>query len=368
MSQQRLNRLMKLIESAPMDALALNPGPTLTYLTGLHLHLMERPMVLLLTPQTTPAIIIPELELRKLDHTAYPIQSFPYGDNPASWSNAFERAAKAVQLDGKTVGVEPNHLRFLELQFLQDAAPHARFVSADDILSQLRMQKDADEISAMRKAAQIAQRALEATIPAIHIGVSERQIASELSIQLLRAGSDSEFSFTPIVSSGPNSANPHAAPSDRKLAPGDMLVIDWGAAYNGYFSDITRTFAIGEVQPEMKAIYETVLAANTAGREATRPGITAGEIDRAARTVIERAGYGKYFTHRVGHGLGMEGHEPPYMFGENELTLEAGMAFTVEPGIYIPDRNGVRIEDDVVVTADGGESLSDFDRSWRVLR
>ncbi len=367
MSQQRLNRLMQLLESAPVDAIALNPGPTLTYLSGLNFHLMERPTVLLLAPPDRAAAVVPELELRKLENNPYPIQSFPYGDNPASWAGAFEKAAKAIDLDGKAVGVEPNRLRFLEMRFLQDAAPHARFVSADEVLSRLRMQKDTDEIAAMRKAVDIAQHALQATIPFIHIGVSERQIASELSIQLLKAGSDSEFPFTPIVSSGPNSANPHASPSERKLQPGDLLVIDWGGAYRGYVSDLTRTFAIGETRPELKRIFETVLAANTAGREAARPGIPAGQVDKAARDVIEHAGYGEYFTHRVGHGLGMEGHEPPYMFGENELILQEGMTFTVEPGIYLPGRNGVRIEDDVVVTATGAESLSDFDRSWRVL-
>ncbi len=368
MIQQRLNRLMQLLESAPIDAVALNPGPTLTYLSGLNFHLMERPTVLLLAPPDRAAVVVPELELRKLEHPPYPIQSFPYGDNPAAWSGAFERAAKSMGLAGKTLGVEPNRLRFLEMRFLQDAAPGAKFVSADDILSQLRMQKDPQEIAAMRKAVGIAQRALQATIPSIHVGVSERQIASELSIQLLKAGSDSEFPFTPIVSGGPNSANPHASPSERKLQPGDLLVIDWGGAFQGYVSDLTRTFAIGETQPEMKRIFETVLAANAAGREAARPGIPAGQVDKAARDVIERAGYGQYFTHRVGHGLGMEGHEPPYMFGENELILREGMTFTVEPGIYLPGRNGVRIEDDVVITAAGAESLSDFDRSWKGLR
>ncbi len=367
MTQQRLNRLMQLLEGAPFVSLALNPGPTLTYLTGLNFHLMERPTVLLFAPPAQPSIVVPELELRKLENTPYPIQAFPYGDNPASWAAAFDQAVNAVQLDGKTVGIEPNRLRFLELNFLQTAAPHARFLSAEDQLSQLRMAKDQEEISAMRKAVEIAQRALEATIPAIHTGVSERQIASELSIQLLRAGSEAEVPFAPIVSSGPNSANPHASPSDRKLQPGDLLVIDWGASYHGYVSDLTRTFAISETKPEMKRIFETVQAANTAGRAASRPGIPAGEVDRAARAVIEKAGYGKYFTHRVGHGLGMEGHEPPYMFGENELVLKPGMTFTIEPGIYIPGVNGVRIEDDIVVTEDGAESLSDMARSWRVL-
>ena len=214
----------------------------------------------------------------------------------------------------------------------------------------------------MQKAAQIAQDALKSTLPSIKIGCTEKEIASELVVNMLRLGNDPELPFAPIVSSGPNGANPHATPSDRKMVEGDLLVIDWGAAYNGYFSDITRTFAIGKIDPEFETIHKTVQAANAAGRAAGKPGVAAGKVDAAARTVIENAGYGKYFTHRTGHGLGMEEHEPPYMFGGNPHTLLPGMVYTVEPGIYIPGRNGVRIEDDMVVTADGSRSLTDLPR------
>lgn len=219
----------------------------------------------------------------------------------------------------------------------------------------------------MRKAVQIAEAGLKATIPFIKAGVTEREIAAELTLQLFRAGSDPEMAFSPIVSGGPNSANPHASPSDRKLAAGDLLVIDWSAAWNGYISDLTRTFAIESITPEFEKVFNTVKAANQAGREAARPGIPAGDIDRAARKVIEAAGYGKYFTHRVGHGIGMEGHEAPYMFAENPLILQPGMAFTVEPGIYLPDRNGVRIEDNVVVTDAGADVLSTFPRDLTII-
>jgi Xaa-Pro dipeptidase len=169
------------------------------------------------------------------------------------------------------------------------------------------------------------------------------------------------------VSGGPNSADPHASPTDRPLALGDLLVIDWGASVDGYFSDLTRTFGIGEVEPELAKIARVVLDANAAGRAAGRPGLTAGQVDHAAREVITRAGYGVYFTHRVGHGLGMEGHEDPYMFGENAMPLVVGMTYTVEPGIYLPGRGGVRIEDDVYVTADGSASLSDCPRELAYL-
>jgi Xaa-Pro dipeptidase len=173
--------------------------------------------------------------------------------------------------------------------------------------------------------------------------------------------------FAPIVSGGPNSANPHASPSDRKVCSGDLLVVDWGAAVDGYVSDLTRTFAVGEVDAEYRKIHRIVQEANAAGREAGKPGVPCANVDLAARTVIEKAGYGKYFTHRTGHGIGMEGHEEPYMRGDNMQLLEPGMVYTVEPGIYLPERNGVRIEDNLLINEDSVECLSNMPRELRVV-
>jgi Xaa-Pro dipeptidase len=358
----RLERLGDAAREAGLDALALNPGPTLTYLTGLHFHIMERPVVGLFPSGKAPIIILPNLEMAKIRELTYPVQAFSYGDNPATWGEAFYQAAQFAGLEKATIGIEPLHLRVLELRFLEDALPEAQFISAQDLLAGLRMYKDSAEVDAMRRAVKIAQEAFTATLPSIHIGATERVVASELTVQLLRAGSDSSMPFSPIVSGGPNSANPHAVPTERRLQSGDLLVIDWGAAYNGYISDLTRTLAIGSISPEFERIAEVTRLANEAGRAAARPGIPAGAVDQAAREVIEDSGYGQYFTHRVGHGIGMEGHEDPYMFAENKLILEPGMAFTVEPGIYLPDRGGVRIEDDVVITESGVETLSDLPR------
>jgi len=362
MNPNRYAHLTDLMQSAGLDALVLNPGPTMTYLTSLIFHLNERPTVLLISPQAAPALILAELEILKAKLSSIPVHPFTYNDNPDSWQAAFNKAVQALHLDGKRIGVEPERLRVLEINFLESAAPGAKFVSAANLLASLRMQKDEQEIAAMRKAVQIAQQGLQATLPFIKAGVSEHQVAAELTLQLLRAGSDPEMPFPPIVSSGPNSANPHASPGERILTPGDLLVIDWGAAYHGYFSDLTRTFAVGQVIPEFEEIAKIVAGANAAGRSAARPGIPAGRVDQAARAVITQANYGPFFHHRVGHGLGMEGHEPPYMYGENQLILAEGMTFTVEPGIYLADRGGVRIEDDVVITRDGTETLSDLPR------
>lgn len=371
MHAQRFERLYQIIRSQAseqaVDAVALNPGPSLTYLTGISFHLMERPTVLLAVPGKTPTLVVPELEKTKVRSAPVELQTFSYGDDPAGWPRAFEQSAQALNLDGKKIGVEPTRMRVLELRYLEACAPRAQFASAEAVLNGLRMQKDAAEVQAMRQAVRIAQEALLATLPMIKPGVTERAIASELFVQLLRSGSDPELPFHPIVSGGPHSADPHASPSDRPLQAGDLLVIDWGAAYQGYISDLTRTFAIGKVEPEFARIYEYVRLANEAGRAASRPGITAGMVDKAAREVIEEGGYGPYFFHRVGHGIGMEGHEPPYMFGANTLVLQPGMAFTVEPGIYLPDRGGVRIEDNVVITEQGAETLSDLPRELMTL-
>lgn len=358
----RQERLARKLQAAGLDAILLNPGPSLVYLTGLHFHLSERPVTFVLVPGGIPILVLPALEMEKTKNLAYPLQAYPYGEDPLSWEGVFRTAAQASRLDGKQIGVEPRGLRLLEYRLWQSAAPKSKFINAEESMAALRMVKDPSEITAMRKAAEIAQLALIATLPIVNVGITERELAAELTLQLLRAGCDPEVPFSPIVSGGLNSANPHATPTNRSLQPGDLLVIDWGAGYQGYFSDITRTFAIGEVDQECAKIAQLVLQANTAGRSAARPGVTASEVDQAARSVIEAAGYGRFFTHRTGHGLGMEGHEPPYIRQGNELILTSGMTFTVEPGIYLPGYNGVRIEDDVLITENGMESLTDYPR------
>ena len=367
MTQSRFDKLNASLQGSDLDAVILNPGPTLTHLTGLHFHLMERPVVLLFAKDQIPAIILPELELQKVASLPYDLQVFAYPENPSEWGGVFRKAAQSLSLDGKRIGVEPRQLRLLEFRYVKDGAPEADYPDASNVLSELRLRKDQAEVEAMRRAVRIAQDALEATIPSFKIEMTEKALAAELVTQLLKHGSDPELPFAPIVSSGPNAANPHASPSDRKLQSGDLLVVDWGAAYEGYISDLTRTFAVGEVDKEYVKIHRIVQEANAAGRAAAGPGVTCANVDKAARDVIEQAGYGKYFTHRTGHGIGMEGHEEPYMRGDNMQLLEPGMAFTVEPGIYLPNRNGVRIEDNVVITDTGADVLSDMPREIRIV-
>ncbi len=363
---QRQNHLIASLQKSGFDAVIINPSPSLIYLTGLHFHLMERPILALFSVSSPPIIVIPELEMRKTEGLPYPLQVFTYSDDPQTWVSAFSSAFNQVpQLT--RIGIEPLHLRYLELDYIKSSLPKAIIQSAEDVFFGLRISKDDQEIMAMRKAVVAAEQALLATLPLIKPGVAEIDIAAELTVQLLHHGSESEMAFTPIVSGGPNSANPHAMPGERKLYPGDLLVIDWGARVDGYISDLTRTLAIGKVDAEFSRIAEIVKEANAAGRKTATCGIPAGAIDKAARAVIEAAGYGPFFTHRTGHGIGMESHEEPYIRGDSLLSLQPGMTFTIEPGIYLPGRGGVRIEDNILITPQGADCLSSLTRDLIVI-
>jgi Xaa-Pro dipeptidase len=367
MTHSRLDRIISILNESELDALVLNPGASLYYLSGFHFHLMERPIVLFLPRSGTPALVLPALEMLKVQDMPIRVEPFPYGDNPATWQDSFRKALDFLGLKKCRIGIEPTCLRALELNYLHSALPDASFPDASPLLSEWRICKEVEEISSIRRAVEIAETALTATLPLIHVGVTEKEISTELSLQLIRAGSELNMAFQPIVSGGPNSANPHAEPSERNLVYGDLLVIDWGAVYNGYISDLTRTFAIGNLDPEFNRIAAVTAEANSAGRAACRPGIPAGEVDLVTRKVIDASGYGEYFTHRTGHGIGLEGHEPPYIYGENSLVLKPGMVFTIEPGIYLPGRNGVRIEDNIVITSNGAETLSSLPRELHTL-
>lgn len=362
----RIEALADQLLQRGMDWVALNPGPSLRYLTGLSFHLMERPVVVLVGSNRRLKVILPELELAKVADMPFEAEIHTFGDDPATWQRIYETALQDISAIPLRVGVEPTQLRFLELDLLRKALPNADFVDGSDALAELRMRKGVEELKAIRQAAIIAQNALLNTLETVKPGQSELQISAELMVQLFRAGSEVELPFAPIVSTGPNTANPHASPTDRVLQEGEMLLIDWGASFGGYFSDITRTFFCGEPNDEMKQIADLVERANAAARLGGRRGMVAGEVDKLARDIITEGGYGEYFTHRTGHGLGMEAHEAPYIFQGNPLILEPGMVFTIEPGIYLPGKYGVRIEDDMVVEAEGLRSLTVLPR--KVMR
>lgn len=360
MNKQRVAKLQSKMRDAGLDWLALVPSTSLIYLTGIHSHVSERPFVMFIGANEDPAAIIPALEAMKGEAAGIaPSRIFSWSDQDG-YLGAFQQAAQTLNLPAGRIGVESLQMRVLEGDLLHEMGQRA-VVHADNILADLRLRKDADEVAAMQKAVDVAEQAMRDFLPTIKIGMTEKEIAANLGLALIGAGADT-VSFQPIVSAGPNGASPHAIPTNRPIQSGELLIIDWGAKVGDYVSDITRTFALGKIDAEAHAIYEATKGANAAGVAASRPGATGEEIDKATRDVIEAAGFGAYFIHRTGHGIGLEAHEPPSIVAGMRDGLPVGAAFTVEPGIYLPNKNGVRIEDDVVISAAGHNCLTSFTR------
>ena len=362
----RIEKLKTLLRKNNVDFAAIIPGTSFFYLTGMRMLLHERPMILVLVPGGKDSFFLPELELPSAsavlgdDACRY----FTYTDE-GGYAGALKAMVRDLGMDRGTVGIEFMAMRFFEYNLLKETAPRVTFTDMEPLIDELRVIKDEEEIRRLRKAAGITDIALEEALKIIRPGLTEQDVLNEMMIQLLRAGSQEPFK-TQIVVSGPRSAFPHSKASERKIQEGDIVMIDTGATYMGYPCDLTRTFALGHISDEMKKVYETVEAANAAVVRLKRP-FTAEQVDKAARDVIESAGYGKYFIHRTGHGLGIGGHEAPSIVRGNKLELQTGMTFTDEPGIYLPGVGGVRVEDDVVVTEDGLAYLTHFPRELRIL-
>ncbi len=259
--------------------------------------------------------------------------------------------------DFRSLAYEEIHLRVSQLTLLESELPTARLVGARGLVEELRIVKDATELAALERAAAGLMPALDSIRSSIRVDTSERTLAAELDYRLRRDGYE-RTSFDTIVASGSRSALPHGRPTDRRFQTGDLLVVDFGGVMEGYASDITRTFSLGDPVGEMAQIYEVVVAAQQAAIQKIAPGVEAQEVDGAAREVIEKAGFGEFFGHGTGHGIGLEVHEAPWIAPGRGERLKSGMVFTVEPGIYIPGKGGVRLEDDVLVTEDGYRLLS----------
>jgi len=365
-TDRRVKGLARRLDSHGIDVLALLPGANFTYYTGLSKGLSERPTVAFFSPNRRPAFIVPSFELSSTKQLlSSDVEFFAYTDEQG-YEGAFQRASDTLKLAGKQIGVEYQSMRLLELRQIERSVPDCVIKEADALLAESRMVKDDGELESMREAIRITEAALRLTIDQVRPGQTELEVQNILHAEMLRAGAHG-LGFDPLILSGPRAALPHATAEGRAIQSGDCLIFDFGAKYESYTADITRTFSIGTENPEWKEIYEVVKEANAAARRLAGPNVKAQDVDRAAREVIEKAGYGEYFTHRTGHGLGLEVHEPPYIVAGNETLLQPRMTFTIEPGIYISGRYGVRIEDDVVITEDGCESLATFPRELMVI-
>lgn len=368
MSENMLKPVSEMLESNRLDAIAFVPGSNFRRIFGSDFHLMERPLVIIVPAEGEPVAVVPNLEMASFAALEFPGPVFNWRDEDG-YGAAFDAAAATLpQLaHSRRFGLEAQRMRVFEQMALARVFPEAGFVDAHGELSSLRLRKTAGEISRLREAIRISEAALEATLGEVRAGQSEKQIEAILMRQLFAHGADG-IAFDPIVAAGDNSARPHGhARHDYQVKPGDALLFDFGASHGGFHADITRTFFIGHVSDHDREFYETVLAANERGKAVTRPGVTAHDVDDAVQTVLEASPFSEFIRHKTGHGLGLDVHEAPQIMRGNHVALEAGMVFTVEPGLYREGECGVRIEDDVVVTANGLDCLTTFPRDLRIV-
>jgi len=362
----RLEKLYQAMQSHQLDAVAIIPGSNMRYLTGAVHVLMERPQLLLIPQSGTPAAIIPNFEVELFMSHGFGAEVFEWHDADG-YMGAFSAALQKLGLKNKRLGVEGQRMRFFEAEALRRAEPSLQLVDAHSIIGQMRLHKDAEEIAALRQAIQLSEEALRQTLAVVKVGMTELEITNILVANMNAVGGQG-LSFDPIVLANDNSARPHGVPrGDYAIQSGDPLLFDFGTTYEGYHADITRTFFVGEPRAEHRAIYEAVRVANQVGREVVKAGVTADYVDTTTLKALADAGYEALITHKTGHGLGLDIHEDPYIMRGNPQVLEPGMVFTVEPGLYQSGSIGVRIEDNVVVTQNGAESLTTFPRELTII-
>lgn len=358
----RMERAARSAADAGLAGLLVAPGPDLVWLTGYTpTAVTERLTVLVLAAGQDPVLVVPTLEAPDAETAvAAPVLTL------RDWTDGTDPYAVTAALlakDGR-FGISDNAWA-MHLLGLQRTLPDSSYTSLTDGLPMLRAVKDDAELELLAAAGAAADATFEEIRKLPFAGRRESDIGRDLA-DLLRRFGHSQVDFT-IVGSGPNGANPHHEVGDRVIEHGDMVVLDFGGLRDGYGSDTTRTVHVDEPTEEERKVHDIVRAAQEAGFAAVRPGVACQEVDRAARTVIADAGYGEYFIHRTGHGIGVTTHEPPYMIEGEEQPLVPGMCFSVEPGIYLPGRFGVRIEDIVTVTGDGGRRLNNTTREMVIV-
>jgi Xaa-Pro aminopeptidase len=355
----RLARAEQAMRDAGVDALLVGPGADLRYLTGYHALPLERLTLLIARADGRHTLVVPRLERPRAEEVGMPetvaVVDFEETDDP------FALAAK--HLDGLETPVlaAGDRLWSTFLLGLQTVAPRARWTRASTVTRELRMRKAPDEIDALRRAGRAIDRVHGQVPGLLRPGRTEAEVGRDIAELIIEEGHQ-EVNFV-IVASGPNGASPHHETADRVLTAGDGVVVDIGGTLDGYCSDCTRDYVVGDPPEGYAAAHAALERAQDAACAAVRPGVSAESIDAVARDVLREAGYGEWFIHRTGHGIGLEEHEDPYIVDGDRTVLAPGMAFSIEPGVYLPGRFGMRIEDIVVVTDDGVERLNHLERT-----
>lgn len=360
-SKQRAQEALSNLQKDGIDAVILFPGPNIGYFTGFKIGPSERLAAAIIPQKGEPWFIVNKLEeeLRGLK---------PWFNKKTIWQEhedpikLLATTLKDNGLDSATIGI-PEDAPWIWVNAIKTLLPNSKLVDVSISLGLTRMVKTTQELEWIRKACGITDKALENGYSKMKTGMTEQELSATILNEINSLGGGLTFIG---VLFGENAALPHGGPAGRRLKPGDCVLVDMGCTFNGYWSDLTRTVFYGEPKERHRAIYETVLAANQAAFKAIKPGVTCESIDFAARKVIEDAGYGEYFIHRLGHGIGIQVHEHPYIVRNNKMKIAAGMTFSDEPGIYIVGEVGVRIEDTVVCTETGAETLTNLKRTLTI--
>ncbi|GBC70712.1 putative peptidase [Candidatus Calditenuaceae archaeon HR02] len=363
MYSNRLKRLLEDIDRLGLDAVMLTFEPNMYYLSGYGAISLERLVALVLfREQDTACLIVPKLEKDRAEKNCklQNIEILTYSDveDPINiLKGLFSKyRVKHLGVDGGTP------YRFVHPIISSGSETDLSLI--DETMYSLRIIKDAEEIRCLEKSADINNKLMVETIGHVRAGLSEKQLATFVRTRALELGAD-EVAFT-LIQSGGNSALPHQEPTDRRIGKGEIVLLDIGIRFMGYFSDITRTITCGGPSQQQQQIFDIVYRAQSAALTIAKEGLKAGDLDKKARQTISEAGYGEYFIHRTGHGLGLEVHEPPYIKEDNVQELRKGMVFTVEPGIYLAGRFGVRLEDNVIITEDGHTNLTKLPKSLSI--
>jgi len=362
----RLTLFKQWLQASDIPLAFVTSTENVFHLSGFHSDPHERLLSLAVFPHAEPILICPKMEVQDARNTGWEHEIIGYTDIENPWT-MIQKAVGDRNVKTTKIAIEKEHLNVERYEKIQTHFNQPMLVSAEEKLRELRMIKDNKELAIIREACKLADFAVEIGVNEIQEGKTEMDVLAAIEYELKRKGIN-EMAFSTMVLTGKNAASPHGTPGHTKIQKGDLVLFDLGVVYEGYCSDITRTVAYYDINDKQKEIYDTVLQAQLKAIEASKPGALCKDIDLAARNYIASKGYGDYFPHRLGHGLGISVHEYPSLTETNELPLQEGMVYTIEPGIYVPEVAGVRIEDDVYVTANGCEILTNFPKTLQVIK
>ncbi len=362
---ERVEALLKNMKSNNIDSMFVTSQANVYYMTNYYTDPHERLVAVYISNNFDPVLIIPAMEEEDAKAAGWQYELITYQDHENPWEKFYQTLHHNKKLP-QTIGVENSHLTLDRYQTLQKFFSNTTVIDGEELLANLRVIKSKQEYERLKTAADLADFGIKTGIQSIREGVTELEVIANIEYELKKQGIQ-EMSFSTMTLSGAKTASPHGTPSMKKINSGDIVLFDLGVVYEGYCSDISRTVAFKSLTEEQKTIYNTVLQAEQKAIDASKIGVATGQLDQIARNHIADAGYGDYFTHRIGHGLGIETHEYPSMHGNNDLPLKAGMCYTIEPGIYVPGVAGVRIEDMIYLTEQGPEVLTKSPKDLQII-